>query len=38
MNSLKKNNILDKITICILTKDREKDLKKKILFYKKKKN
>ena len=37
MNSLKKNNILDKITICILTKDREKDLKKKILFYKKKK-
>jgi glycosyltransferase domain-containing protein len=31
------NNILDKLTVCILTKDREKDLKKKILFYKKNK-
>lgn len=38
MRSIEINkNILDKLTICILTKDREKDLKKKILFYKKKK-
>lgn len=37
MYSFKNRNILDKITICILTKDREKDLKKKILFYSKKK-
>ena len=33
----KNNNILDKITICILSANREEDLKKKILFYKKKK-
>ena len=30
-------NILDKLTICILTKDREKDLKKKFCFIKKRK-